>query len=216
MGRIIFEEFSTLGISLTEQMWVTDPEWQVFLNHLRFGQVKWEDIEMLRQLVLTREEEVLIDFSSEDWKDAALVTLAWHAVHCLWKETALLKHGKKVHHMILECKAEETIKGEPLIVAEKFAVYQHQINLNSTQWKQDLPGSFQMTIGMKVMVTQNIITNLDIMNGAWGTIADVHMVTPWWTSHLWLATQSRTKVLLTSCTQDSLIFNYLVHNLWHL
>ena len=76
---------------------------------------------MLRHLILMRKELPPIDFTSPDWEDAALVTPR-HAVRRLWNETALLKHGKKAHWMILECKADETIKGELLTVAEKYAV----------------------------------------------------------------------------------------------
>ena len=170
-GRIIFEEFTTV-VSLTEQMRVTDPEWQEFLNHLRFGQVKQKDIVMLRRLILSSKELAPIDFSSTDWKDVALVTPR-HAVRRLWNETALLKHGKQAHHMILECKAEETIKGKVLTVGEKYAANQRQLNLDSRQRKQDLPQTLQMAMGMKVMVTQNVVTDLDITNGAQGTIVDI-------------------------------------------
>ena len=127
---------------------------------------------MLHALILTKKEAPPIEFSSTDWKDAALVTPR-HAVCRLWNETALLKHGKKAHRMILECEADETIKGESLTIAEKYAVYQRQINLDSTQRKQELPQTLQMAIGMKVMVTQNVITDLDITNGAQGTIIDI-------------------------------------------
>ena len=75
--------------------------------------------------------------------------------------------------MILECKADVTIKGEPLTVAEKYALYQRQKNLDSRQRKQDLPQTLQMAIGMRVMVTQNVVTDLDTTNGARGTIVDM-------------------------------------------
>ena len=127
---------------------------------------------MPRRLILTRKEAPPIDFSSTDWKDAALVTPR-HAVRRLWNETALLEQGKEAHRMILECKADETIKGEPLAVGEKYAVYQRQIYLDSRQQKQDLPQSLQVVIEMKVVVTQNVVTDLDITNGARGTIVDI-------------------------------------------
>ena len=170
-GRIIFEEFTTV-VSLTEQMQVTDPVWQQFLTHLRFGQVQQKDVDMLRGLILMRKEAAPIDFSSSNWKDAALVTPR-HAVRRLWNETALLKYGKEAHQMILECKAEESIKGEHLTLAEKYTAYLRQVNLDSTQRKQDLAPILQIAIGMKVMVTQNVVTDLDITNGARGTIVDI-------------------------------------------
>ena len=167
----MFEQFTTV-VSPTEQMRVTDPEWPNFLSHLQFGQVKREDIDMLRRLILTRKGVAPIDFTSSDWEDAALMTLR-HAVRRLWNKTALLKHGKKAHRVILECKADETIKGEPLTVAEKYALYQRQKNLDSRQRKQDLPQTLQMAIGMRVMVTQNVVTDLDTTNSARGTIVNM-------------------------------------------
>ena len=127
---------------------------------------------MLRELVLMKEGGPQTNFTSETWKDASLVTPR-HAIQRLWNETALLKHGKKARHMILECEADETIKGQPLTLREKVAAFARQKNLDSRQQKQDLPLTVQMAIGMKVMVTQNLITDLDITNGARATIVDI-------------------------------------------
>ena len=170
-GRVIFEEFTTV-VSLTEQMRVMDPTWQEFLQHLRYSQVTKKDINMLRELVLTKKEAKPIDFMQHPWDKAALVTPC-HAVRRLWNETALLKHGKKARRMILECEADETIRGQTLTLGERFAAYARQKNLDSNQQKQELPLTVQMAIGMKVMVTQNVITDLDITNGACGTIVDI-------------------------------------------
>ena len=40
-------------------------------------------------------------------------------------------------------------------------------------WKNDLPDTIQITIGMKVMVIENVETDLDIMNRARGEIVDI-------------------------------------------
>ena len=164
MGRIIFEEFTTV-VTLSEQMRVTDPDWLAFLQHLRYGQVELKDIEMLRRLVLTNKEAVHTDFTSEIWQKAALVTPR-HAVRRLWNETALMKHGKAARRMILECEADDTIRKQPLTLAEKHACYIREKGLDSRQRKQELPQSMQIVLGMKVMVTQNVVTDLDITNGA--------------------------------------------------
>ena len=56
----------------------------------------------------------------------------------------------------------------------KWPVYlQRQKGLDSKQRKQELPRKMDMAIGMKVMVTQNVVTDLDITNGARGTIVDI-------------------------------------------
>ena len=143
-GRVIFEEFTTV-VTLSEQMRVTDPVWLTFLQHLRYGQVELKDIEMLRRLVLTKKDAVKTDFTSEEWKNAALVTPR-HAVRRLWNETALLKHGKAARLMILECEADDTIRKQPLTPAEKHACYVREKSLDSKQRKQELPPKMQMAI----------------------------------------------------------------------
>ena len=48
--RVIFEQLTTV-VSLTEQIRVTDPEWQGFLSHRQFVQAKEKHIlDMLRHL----------------------------------------------------------------------------------------------------------------------------------------------------------------------
>ena len=39
--------------------------------------------------------------------------------------------------------------------------------------RQELPATVELVIGMKVMVTTNVETDLDITNGARGTIVDI-------------------------------------------
>ena len=134
--------------------------------------VELKDIEMLRRLVLTKKDTIKTDFMSEDWKNGALV-MPRHAVRRLWNETALLKHGKAAHLMILECEADDTIRKQPLTPAKKHASYVREKSLDSKQQKQELPPKMQMAIGMKVMVTQNVVTDLDITNGARGTIVNI-------------------------------------------
>lgn len=58
----------------------------------------------------------------------------------------------------------DTIKRQPLTLAEKYAVQEN--GLDSRQRKHPLPQTMQMAIGMKVMLAQNIVSDLDITNGA--------------------------------------------------
>jgi len=170
-GRTIFEEFTTV-VTLKQQMRVTDPVWQDFLHHPRFGQVQECHVHMLRTLVLTNPDAIPTDFESNPWNDACLVTPR-HAVRRIWNETALQKHGRVAEKVILVCQAEDTIKGQPLTLSERYAALMKQLGSQSRQRKQDLPDVVQIAIGMKVMVTQNVETDLDITNGARGTIVDI-------------------------------------------
>ena len=116
LGRAIYEEFSTVVI-LKEQMRITDPVWRNFLEHLRYGQVKEEDIMMLRMLIITNPNSTPTNFKSPPWDSTSLVTLQ-HAVQCLWNEEALCKFSGDVGCRIFRCKAEDTIKGQPLTLRE--------------------------------------------------------------------------------------------------
>jgi len=170
-GCTIFEEFTTV-VTLKEQMRVTDPVWLDFLKHLRFSRVQEHHILMLRTLVLTNHKCIATDYSNAPWNNASLVTPR-HAVRRLWNDTALQKHGKETKHFVLECHAEDTIKGQSLTLAERYAALLRLQGADSKQRKQDLPDVVRIAFGMKVMVTQNVETDLDIANGPRGTIVDI-------------------------------------------
>ena len=153
-------------------MRVTDPIWQDFLQHLQVGQVQEAHIAMLRTLVLTNPKGVETDFSSSPWNNASLVTPR-HGVSRIWNDTALRKHGRDAQCVVSECQEEDTIKGQPLSLRERYAALLRHQGADSRQRKQDLPDTVCVACGMKVMVTQNVETDLDITNGARGTVVDI-------------------------------------------
>jgi len=168
LGRAIYMEFSTVVI-LKEQMHITDPVWCDFLEHLHYGRVQEEHIRMLRTLVITDKNCPPTDFQSAPWNTASLVTPR-HAVRCLWNEEALHKFPSSEGKVIISCKAEDTIKGERLTLRERYALAARGSNSREKGKQQrlnkDLPDLIEITMGMKVMVTQNVETDLDITNGA--------------------------------------------------
>ena len=68
--------------------------------------------------------------------------------------------------------ALETIKGSPLTLEERYALANNTKN-TKRRCKKVLLEAIHLTIGMKVIVTDNLQTDLDITNGACGTIVDV-------------------------------------------
>ncbi|KAG1739555.1 hypothetical protein EDB19DRAFT_1635769 [Suillus lakei] len=167
LGRTIFEEFTTVVI-LTEQVCVTDKVWHDFLQHLRHSQVQEHHVKMLRTLVLSDPHCLPTDFATKPWNEAALV-MPQHTVQRLWNEVAIQKHCQEIGHQLFICTAEDTFKGEPLMLQEHYAQQRHM----KPKKRQDLPDMVEIAIGMKVMVTQNIETDLDITNGARGTIVKI-------------------------------------------
>ena len=130
-------------------------------------------IKLLEGLVLNHPEYPKTDFSRVPWQDAGLVTPC-HAVRIRWNESAVRKHCQLSGNQLFVCEAEDTTKGKPLDVREKDALANQVVERTQLKKKrQQLPAKAELAIGMKVMVTTNIKTELDITNGVQGIIVDV-------------------------------------------
>ena len=128
---------------------------------------------MLRKLVLTNQKCVETDFSSRPWNDVSLVTPR-HGVRRCWNEAAVQQHATESRHIVFTAEAEDTIKGQPLTLEQRYAAAsRHAVKGFGKEDKDGLLESVDMAIGMKVMVTRNVETDLDITNGARGTIVDI-------------------------------------------
>ncbi|TFY52705.1 hypothetical protein EVJ58_g9862 [Rhodofomes roseus] len=172
MGRSIYEAFSTTVI-LKEQVRVQDPTWHMFLQHLRAGEIDGHDIDMLRTLVLTNPQCIRTDFDSPPWRDAVLVTPR-HAVRMQWNDAATRQHCARAGVQLFCCEADDTIKGHPLSLVERLMVVQKKATRQKTRQEHGgLPHNVSLAIGMKVMVTLNVDTDLDVANGTRGEIVDI-------------------------------------------
>jgi hypothetical protein len=71
--------------------------------------------------------------------------------------------------------AHDTIKGRTLNLREKYAFKSHYKQMQSGRRRRtkDLPWQVELAVGMKVMVTENIKTDLDLTNGARGQIVNM-------------------------------------------
>ena len=191
VGRKIYEEFSTVVI-LKEQMRVTDRVWRDFLDSLRYGRVETRHLKMLRTLLLRRRTQNStltcspdttsphtnppeatnppIDFSTQPWADSSLITPR-HAVRTRWNQAATQKQCVESKTRLFICPSLDTIKGSPLTLEERYALA--SIPKKSRRRDKGLPEFIDLSIGMKVMVTNNLQTDLDITNGARGVIVDI-------------------------------------------
>ena len=105
--------------------------------------------------------------------DAALVTPR-HAVRTQWNEAAVRKMCREKGRQIFKCIAHDTIKGRTIGMKERCILEAHRgKRKRGGHTVKDLPYSIEIAIGMKVMVTNNIETDLDITNGARGEIIDI-------------------------------------------
>ena len=167
IGCCIYEEFSTV-VTLREQMHVTDQRWRDFLVRLGYGRVQHDDLTMLRSLLLQHSP---IDFSSAPWANASLITPR-HGVRTQWNQAAIRKACSESGQRLLVCHAEDTIKNRSLSLRERYALAQQSAG-DGRRKRKDLLEIIELAIGMKVMVTSNIATDLDITNGVRGIITDI-------------------------------------------
>ncbi|KIL70017.1 hypothetical protein M378DRAFT_58263, partial [Amanita muscaria Koide BX008] len=153
VGRLIYEEFETVVI-LKEQMRVTDPVWQdlLTLHHLRHGCAH-------------------VDFAQEPWCNASLVTPR-HAVRHHWNEAASHQWCVNAGERLYVCTAEDTIGGQQLSWAERYAVAGRGKKERKNK-RKDLPWRIELARGMKILVTDNIETDLDVTNGAHREIVNI-------------------------------------------
>ncbi|KZT03544.1 uncharacterized protein LAESUDRAFT_738232 [Laetiporus sulphureus 93-53] len=162
LGRRIFEAFEII-VLLKEQVRVTDMVWMQFLCHLRHGQVRTEDIKMLKDLIITSPSSPPTDFDSSEWGEAALVTPR-HCVCTQWNDAAVKKHCEHTGVQLLISLTEDSTNSRPLTSRERFTMASKRSKHKGCNEKAGLPDEVQLAIGMKVMVNVNVQTELDIVD----------------------------------------------------
>ena len=170
LGRLLYEDFNKVVI-LRKQMRVRDSVWTDFLRALRFGRVTSSHVAMLRSLIISPDPQhpSYVDFSQPPWCEAALVTPR-HSVRMKWNSRALRSHCRHTNQQVFMCDAEHSTHGRTLSVTEKYSVLSQE---DRRRKRTGLPLRVEFAVGMKVMVTTNIATDLDITNGARGEIVDI-------------------------------------------
>ncbi|KAF8589174.1 hypothetical protein K439DRAFT_1286976, partial [Ramaria rubella] len=171
-GRRLYEQFGVL-VLLDQQVRVSDVAWLDFLRHLRYGNVKEHHIKMLKNLVLTNKHCRTTDFENGPWKDASLVTPR-HAVRTRWNAAMLRKHCKDTKQTLFVCPAFDTINQRRPNLGERYAMAtRRERKQRGRESKNGLPDKVEIALGMKVMVTTNIDTDLDVANGSRGEIVGI-------------------------------------------
>ncbi|THG93156.1 hypothetical protein EW026_g8002 [Hermanssonia centrifuga] len=175
-GQRLYEEFTTVVV-LREQMRVTDEVWRDVLVHLRRGEVRRRHIKILRKLVLKPcRAEDNPDFTQAPWDTVSLVTPR-HAVRNLWNENAAREFCAKTKAQLFVCAAEDSVhtgrnRSKEVSLAERYAIA-CRYKTEKRRHKKDLPVQVELAIGMRVLVTENLETDLDLTNGARGEIVKI-------------------------------------------
>ncbi|KIL57191.1 hypothetical protein M378DRAFT_30506, partial [Amanita muscaria Koide BX008] len=169
LGRVIYEEFSAVVI-LREQMRVTDPVWQDFLHHLRYGRVQERHMQIVQSLIISN-PTAIVDFGEDPWSSASLVTPC-HAVRKAWNNASVRYCCAETGRQLYICTADDTIGGQDLTWSERYAVAGRGKS-DKRRKNKDLPWKLELAEGMKLMVTDNVETDLDVTNRARGELIGI-------------------------------------------
>jgi len=91
---------------------------------------------------------------------------------CLWSIKCLIQEAEDVPNF--SCAKHDTIQGRELTLTERFAVATKSSRRNAKQGERAaLPNVIELAVEMKVMMTFNINTDLDVANGAQGKIKEI-------------------------------------------
>ena len=114
-------------------------------------------------------------------------------------------HCRQSKQWLFICKAEDIIQDRPLTISEWYAVaLRGQEQKRQQQYQNKLLETINLAIGMKVMVTQNVETDLDITNGATALLLTLFLIR---TNHLY-----PTKTLSTWCTFHPTSYSNLIEH----
>ena len=119
-------------------------------------------------LVLTPQSMKEKDMLESDWSEACLVT-PHHSVRQHWNDAALRHWCSQTGRQILVCTAEDTVSAKKTSMPAQIVGKEENIH----RQRKTPPKRIEIAVGMKVMVTENLETDLDITNGAQGEITTI-------------------------------------------
>ena len=143
IGWKIYEEF-TVVVILEQQKRVYDEEWLQFLRHLRMGCVTWKDISMLQSLILSLSSDNGIDHSTPCSPYELERTSMSRNVFIFWSEIVYMLSQGLYWRSSTQLGGTDECKKSLAVKKTKC-----------------LPDEIEIAIGMKVLVTYNVETNLD-------------------------------------------------------
>lgn len=172
LGRKIYEQFRTVVV-LTEQCRTKDIVWQGVLHRLRHGKCTADDIAILRSLIVSAPPSAteINTVQGDLWQNAILVTPR-HEVRIQWNKEANRRHCQRNNKQLFISPAEDTYCGRALTEYERLcaATKRPSAGRDDFSGKNGLPEELELAVGMQVMITTNVETELDMANGSRGVI----------------------------------------------
>lgn len=149
-----------------------DPVWREFLGRLRDERCNAADRALVGSLNLQAEGFVADGLEKDEWQDAVLVTPR-HAVRRLWNAAALREYCRANGQRLHKCRPFSTIDGEKLTLRQEFGLVAENTKKGSRGSQKNLDETLELAVGMKIMMTFNVQTEIELANGARGEVVDM-------------------------------------------
>lgn len=141
-----------------------DPRYVELTNHVHTGHARRRDFDDLHSRLISKVSEAEI----ERFRDAPLVT-ADKMIRDVWNLNAVKSFAARTGEAMEEYLATDSIEGKPTSGPLKATL----LDLPSSRVHCDFLGKLPLVKGMRVMILQNILTELGVVNGADGMLEDV-------------------------------------------
>jgi PIF1-like helicase len=147
VGKAIYSQFETV-IDLVQQWRIEDKEWMNILQRSREGECTKDNIREIRKLILTNPNCKVLNFTSEPWNQATLITPR-NCVQANWNKLALRKHCQESNNVLYVCDTEDMVGNErkPTTVDQKVIIAGMKLERTGK-----IAQRIEFAIGMQVMV----------------------------------------------------------------
>ncbi|CAF2763694.1 unnamed protein product [Rotaria sp. Silwood2] len=149
-------------VKLTQQMRTEDLRYLQLLDRLRHGQCNYDDYELLQTRVVGKSSTESLHDSP--WNKAPILVFR-NEIRTKLNNKASIHNATQIDHPLMVGVAQDTCKGKPI---EDPILVKNLLELSDSK-TEHLPGLLPFVPGMPVILTQNIATELGLINGIKGT-----------------------------------------------
>ncbi|CAF1361742.1 unnamed protein product [Adineta ricciae] len=145
-------------VKLTQQMRTEDLRYLQLLDRLRHGQCNYDDYELLQTRVVGQPS--IESLHDSPWNKAPILVFR-NEVRTQINNKAAIHNATQMGHPPMICVAQDTCKGKAI---EDPILLKKLLELSDSK-TEHLPGLLPFVPGMPVILTQNIATELGLING---------------------------------------------------
>ncbi|CAF1541345.1 unnamed protein product, partial [Rotaria sordida] len=145
-------------VKLTQQMRTEDLRYLQLLDRLRHGQCNYDDYELLQTRVVGQPS---IEFLHDSPWNKAPILVFRNEIRTQINNKAAIHNATQMDHTPMVCVAQDACKGKAI---EDPILLKKLLELSDSK-TEHLPGLLPFVPGMPVILTQNIATELGLING---------------------------------------------------